>query len=158
MKEGFLLVVVVAVLGGGVWYFTKTSAPGAAQASGSSAKPSPAKEAPASSTRSVSHPKRSNPVKSFDEVEPTVPAIIVNVPAEEPAAVIAEKSLPSLSALQGALDRDDLRERLGNPALKASSVDRGAFYETYVYQHRTGSPVIVAYLRDGKLQTVRAGH
>ena len=61
-----------------------------------------------------------------------------------------------MDELQRGLDRETLRERLGDPTLRTSTVDRGALFETYVYQHTKEGPMIMAYLKDGKLQTVKS--
>jgi len=79
--------------------------------------------------------------------------VVVPVPELTDAETVAMFS----EMITPGLDRSQLLDRLGNPVLEAAMVDRGALFQTYVYQPKSHGPVVLAYLKDGKvLESVRS--
>jgi hypothetical protein len=163
MKESALVLALIAAVAGGFWYFNPFSSSGryAAAAPASHATTAPEAKERSKSAMKAKGRERILKVRSEPDqlqVEATV------TPLSEPGAPLVitgdsdrhiEQPFPPLAELRRGLNRIDLQDRLGAPNLKASTVDRGSMLETYVYERKVGG-LVVAYLKDGKLERVRS--
>jgi hypothetical protein len=152
MKEGFLLVVAVSIIGAGAWYFTTVPTHVNAVVRSTNLASSVPNHGVATGASQL---KRFSP-KNASAIDPPSTVFVVDVPTE--GAPVDERRLPPLTELQGVLDRDGLRERLGDPVLRATTLDRGALFETYVYQYSAHGAFITAYLRNGKVEALKSAN
>ena len=169
MREVVLLVAVLAVLGGGVWYFMgKPVLGGRSIAAEASPPPAPVKpetktkkKARADNLRLEAGHKAADPSEALPNTEVPVLTVTMDVPVNSEAIApdpVVDRPLPDVEDFRPGMGRDELYDRFGEPALRAYTVDRGAGLETYIYQRKRGGPAVIAYLRDGKLERARASN
>jgi hypothetical protein len=169
MREAVLLVAVLAVLGGGVWYFTGTPVLGGRSiAAEVLPPPAPVKPEPKTNKKARAGNLRleaGHKLALSDEAplnpEVSVVTVAMDAPLNSQSAApdpVVDRPLPEVGDLKPGMGRDELSGRFGEPTLRAYTVDRGAGLETYIYQRKRGGPAVIAYLRDGKLERARASN
>ena len=162
MKDTFGPILVIALLVAGAWYgvtryMGRSSVQGASiPATAETSKETKDKPGVKASSK---HRAPKHGEKSGDPVEQAMNAaepapIIVDVPNESGERVA--RRFPSVAELPPGTDRLQVRNRFGRPDIQATTVNRGALMETYLYHSRNEGRTTIVYLKDGRVQRTQA--
>jgi hypothetical protein len=164
MKEAAVLVLVsVVIVGGiGIWLANGgslpffSSQPGVVQPAGD-AQPADAQTDAAKKAEEAKLAKKP-PAKAVKKTPPppvaeAAPEPLVVVPvAEVVVAPPAPKQFPSAKEISAGVERENISERFGQPALATTTTsDDGRVMETLVYARKSGRDVTVIRIEDGKV-------
>jgi hypothetical protein len=165
MKEAAVLVLVSVVIVGGIGIWLSNggslpfvSSPGAVQPASdvqpSDAQADAAKKAEAAKAvkKPAARAVRKAPAPPVAEVAPE-PAVVVPI-AEVVVAppTPAPKQFPSANEISAGIERENISERFGQPALATTTTsDDGRVMETLVYSRKSGHDVTVIRIEDGKV-------
>lgn len=163
MKDSLFPIAVLVLLVGGAWfvvnrYLGSRSVEGASIPPAVTAPPETKKGTPAKSSKHV-RPAHSA-VRNDNRVEQTAnlpqsDPIVVDVPLAG-ATQVAQRPFPSPADLTPGTERVRIRDRFGRPDIQATTVDRGALRETYLYHRRSDGQTVVVYLTNGRVEHAQA--
>jgi hypothetical protein len=163
MKDSLGPIAVVALLVAGAWfgvtqYMRRSSVAGAsipaAVDPGKDAKDKPAEKSGAKHRPPQHGAKRADAVEqALNASEP--PPIVVNIPTANELRTAAKRPFPSAADLPPGTERLQIQDRFGRPDIQATTVNRGALIETYLY-HRDDGRTTIVYLKDGRVQRTQA--
>ena len=166
MKEAVVLVLVaVLVVGGiGTWLANSGSIslfgtpPASVQAEAEAAQAAAAaaaKEAQqAEDARKKAVAKAARKARAVPVVEPVEPVLppVAEVVVAPPTPPPAPKQFPEPREIPVGIERDNISERFGQPALATTTTsDDGRVMETLVYARKSGRDVTVIRMEDGKV-------
>jgi hypothetical protein len=159
MKDSFGPLLVVALLVGGAWfgvnrYMDRVSVQGASIPPGET-DGVVKKEAKKEAARKVAAKRRAAAARNGAAVPDPQES---PVPAREPITVVVpvNRAFPNAADLPPGTQRLQIEDRFGRPDIQATTVDRGALFETYLYHNQPDGRTLIVYLKDGRVQRARA--
>ena len=168
MKEAVVLVLVaVLVVGGiGTWLANSGSIslfgtpPSNVQSEADAAQAQAAADAAAKEAKQAEDARKKAAAKAARKaravpvVEPVEPVLapVAEVVVAPPAPPSAPKQFPEPREIPVGIERDNISERFGQPALATTTTsDDGRVMETLVYARKSGRDVTVIRMEDGKV-------
>jgi len=156
------MVVLLAVLAGAGWLLLPRLGVGAHTGSSATADSTPAPVAKEAVVPDHKKQQKNSKVRvPAAAVSPAVEVPGTNTeasapaPASAPPPVPAPKYLPPSELKQG-LNRTEVNRLFGGPDIRATTLNRGSMFETYVYVQKPEGQTVVAVLRDGKVEQVKS--
>jgi hypothetical protein len=165
MKEAAVLVLVsVVIVGGiGIWLANGGSLPfigsqpavqPASDVQPNDAQAEAAKKAEAAKAlkKPAARAAKKTPSPPVAEAAPEPPLVVAPVAEVVVAPPPAPKQFPSANEISAGVERENISERFGQPALATTTTsDDGRVMETLVYARKSGHDVTVIRIEDGKV-------
>ena len=150
------MVVLLAVLAGAGWLLLPRLGVGAHTGSSATADSTPAPVAKEAVVPDHKKQQKNSKVRvPAAAVSAAVEVPGTNTEASAPPPVPAPKYLPPSELKQG-LNRTEVNRLFGGPDIRATTLNRGSMFETYVYVQKPEGQTFVAVLRDGKVEQVKS--